>query len=120
LTPTHSKAAVMSSFDVKILMQDDRRPFFYYFRVLQSHPLRMRNFPESDVWTTKELNVMIDQLKNVRPAYVFLERVLLQDVTPAQRAADDPAVIGLLDYVKSHYRPYAFGEFLAAMKLNTT
>lgn len=114
--PPGQPVPLLSSYETEMLMQAKRKPFFYYFRLLPSRPLRMRSFGSSDIWTTKELKKLTDQMDDLRPPYIFMERVFLQDPTPAQRAAYDPAIMGLVDHVKGYYQPYAYGKYLVAMK----
>ena len=118
LAPPQQPVALLSNYETEMLMQADRKPFFYYFRIFGSRPLRMRNFGSLDIWTKKEMNRLIGQLESARPMYVFMERIFLANPTPAQYTAYDPALMGVLDYVKSHYQPYTYGKYLVAMKRN--
>jgi len=116
LTAPAQPVALISSFETEILMQADRKPLFYYFRILYSRPMRMRNFPTDEILTTVQLQKLIDQMQGSSSPYVFMERIFLNSDYPKAYAHDDPGLIGLLEYVKDHYQPYAYGEFLVAMK----
>jgi hypothetical protein len=109
--------ALISSFEVKILMQADRKPFFYIFPLVNSRPMRMRLFEVTHMWTTTDLKNTIKQLEEKKPAYVFMERIYLADEIPASFLYDMPPVCILDNYVRQHYAPYAYGKYLVAMKL---
>ena len=47
LTSQDQPVPLFSSFETRILMQANRRPFFYYFPIIDSSPRRMRMFPFS-------------------------------------------------------------------------
>ncbi len=116
LTAKREPVALISSFETEILMQADRKPLFYYFRILFSRPMRMRNFPKDEILTTKQLQKLINQMQESSSPYIFMERIFLKPNFPSQYAYDYPGLIGLLAYVNSHYRPYAYGKYLVALK----
>jgi Holliday junction resolvasome RuvABC endonuclease subunit len=51
-----------------------------------------------------------------RPQYVFMEKVFLQDQVPASYQEGNARVLAVVDYVKSHYQPFEFGQYLVALK----
>ena len=116
LTAPGEPVALISSFETEILMQANRKPLFYYFRVLYSRPLRMRNFPSDEILTTVQLGKLIGQVRQSSSPYVFMERIFLNQHVPSQYADDRPGLMGLLGYVNSHYHPYAYGKYLVAME----
>ena len=109
--------ALISSYEVKILIQARRKPFFYIFPLVNSRPMRMRLFEVTHMWTTTQLNATIKQLEEKKPAFVFMERVYLAREIPSSFLYDMPPVCILDNYVRQHYEPYAYGKYLVAMKL---
>jgi hypothetical protein len=108
---------VISSFEVKILMQADRPPFFYYFPLISSRSKHMRTMPVNFLHTSTERfnRKAIDQLREARPEYIFLEKIFLYDFPQAYR--DKPEnVIPIVDYVRKHYTSFRMGEYLVATK----
>jgi hypothetical protein len=117
LTPPETPAAVISAFEIKILMQAQRRPFFYYFPLISSRPKHMRTMPLNFLHTSAERfnHKAVEQLTGAQPEYVFLEKIFLYDFPKAY--ADKPDnIIPIVSYVRAHYAPYATGEYLVAMK----
>jgi len=117
LTKPDEPVALISSFEIQMLIQANRRPFFYIFPLVNSRPMRMRLFEVTHMWTFTALNNTIKQLEEKKPAYVFMERVYLTREIPRSFLYDMPAVCMLDNYVRQHYVPYAYGKYLVAMKL---
>ena len=108
---------VISAFEIKILMQADRPPFFYYFPLISSRPKHMRTMPLNFLHTSAERfnKKAIDQFVSAQPLYVFLEKIFLYDFPKAY--ADKPEnIIPIVAYVREHYLPWKTGEYLVAMK----
>jgi hypothetical protein len=116
LTPRNAKVPVISSFEIKILMQADRAPFFYYFPLVISRPMDMRTFPVSSLYTVGHLTKTIGQLEGAKPPYIFMERIFLNREAPAQYFYNDPAFMEILKYVHTYYSEESVGKYLAAMK----
>ncbi len=121
LTSVRERAALISSFDVKILMQANRRPFFYYFPMVISRPMRLRMFGVTSMYTTEAFKKTIRQLETEAPEYIFLERIYLSPKSEVPRFFNyqTPALLALIDYVKEHYEFYSDGKYLVAMKRKT-
>ncbi len=114
LTGPQEKVALLSSFDVKILMQADRRPFFYYYPIFLPRPMHMRSFAVPAVYTYDQVKRTLRQLEEDKPAYVFIERIY----SPPNMVFANPtnALLPLLMYVHTHYEPSGQGYFLVALK----
>jgi len=110
LTRDDQAVPLISSFEIQILIQANRKPFFYIFPVINSRPMRMRLF-EVSLWTTTQLNDTIRQLEDKKPPLVFMERIYLAPEIPAAYLYDMPAVCALANYVREHYQPYAVGKY---------
>lgn len=117
LVPDGMATPVISSFEIKILIQSRRPPFFYYFPLVNSRPKHMRVMPINFLHTSRERfdQKAIDQLSSARPEYVFLEKIFLYNPPKAYADLADN-IIPIVDYVKKNYAPYKIGEYLVAMK----
>jgi hypothetical protein len=120
LTPPDGKAAVMSSFDIKLLMQANRKPFFYCFPLLVERPMRMRNFPSTHLHTLGRLQRTLGQIAEEKPEYIFMEKIFLINQVSQNFYFWSSDAIALINYVRQHYEPYAQGYYLVAMKRKTT
>jgi len=107
---------LISSFEVEMLQQADRKPFFYYFEMLNSRPLRMRMFHDVLFYTHQQLARTTGSLEQRKPQYLFMERIFLNNKVPASYFYDIPGMIDLLEYVDEHYEPIDTGFYLVAMK----
>ena len=116
LTAPRQAVPLISSFEELILQQAGRRPMFYYFSLFFSRPMRMRNFGTMEIFSHGQLAKLTDQLEFAKPPFVFVERILLNRDVPSNYSYENPALMGLLDYVFRHYRPYSYGKYLAALK----
>lgn len=108
--------ALISSFETRILMQADRKPFFYYFPIIDSRPMHMCMFPFSSLLSTHRLSVTIGQLKQAQPLYVFMERILLARQVPKVYEVLYPELLYILEYLDKYYEPYRYGKYLVALK----
>ena len=77
LTGPKDKVPLISSFDIKILMQANRRPFFYHFPMVISRPMRLRMFGVTGMYTTDYLKKTVTQLETDKPEFIFMERLYL-------------------------------------------
>ncbi len=119
LVPFGEQAALVSSFEVPILMQAKRRPFFYTLDLLNSRPRRMRNFAVTLIYTKNNFDREISRLETRKPAYVFMEKIFLNRQVPAAYLHDSQDLVMLLNYIWSRYEPAEYGEYLVAMKRKT-
>ncbi len=115
-TAPDERVALISSFEVEMLLQADRKPFFYYFPLLNSRPLRMRMFHIALLYTHQQLARIIDSLEQRKPTHIFMERIYLYRRVPASYYYDTPVLMALLEYVNTHYEPVDNGLYLVAMR----
>jgi hypothetical protein len=120
LTGKEQQVPLISSFETKILMQADRRPFFYYFPFVDSRPMHIRMFDMTALWTTGRLQKTMQQLEEAKPPYIFMEKVLLAQSVPAYYEYLYPDLLVILNYIHQNYTPDAQGYYLIAMKRKTT
>lgn len=116
LTPEGGKAAVLSSFEILLLQKADRKPFFYYFPLINSRPLTVRNFMVTCLFAYPQIQKTLDQLEFQKPPYIFMERVFLTPQVPQVYVYEYDDLIILLRYVFANYEPYEVGKYLVAMK----
>jgi hypothetical protein len=107
---------LISSFEIKILMQAKRRPYFYYFPLVISRPMQARSFPRTSIYTIDQLQKTIGTLERDRPPYIFIERILLTRPLTEQFYYYYSSMIYLTDYVLQNYAPVSQGKYLVAMK----
>jgi len=116
LTSRGDKVPLISSFETRILIQADRRPFFYYFPLIDSCPMRMRIFPFTSLWTTGRVNKTLQQFQEEKPPYIFMAKILLAESVPASYQYLNPDMLIMLSYIHQNYVPFERGHFLIAMK----
>jgi len=116
LTAHSDEVPLISSFEIEMLMQADRKPFFYYFPLLISRPMTMPSFETCSIFTTDQLARTIKKFEDTKPTYVFMERVYMVNEVPRAYLFRFPSLIPLVNYVRTHYTPVAQGEYLVALK----
>jgi hypothetical protein len=116
LTKPGERVALVSSFETKILIQANRAPFFYHFPMLSSRPMTFRIFPSDAAHIPSFQSDIIDEIQKRDPAYVFMEKVFLQDSLPPSYQEEYDRVLAVVNYIKAHYQPYQYGQYLVALK----
>ncbi len=114
LTRPSEPVPLLSSFEIKMLMQADRRQFFYYSPILIARPMRMRNFPNSTMYSLIHQQRTLLQLQQSQPEYIFMEKIFLE--APGFKNFQDASLALVLNYVFAYYVPYKEGQYLVAMK----
>lgn len=118
LTSVHDAVPLISSFEIQLLMQANRKPFFYYFPLVISRPMPMRNFVRTSIYTTDQLKKTINKIQTARPPYIFMEKIFLQRPVPDYFYGQYSSFMYLRDYVLSNYKPMEEGRYLVALKRN--
>ena len=116
LTARDERVAIISSFEITFLNNADRKPFFYYFPLINNRPLTVRNFMVTGLITYTQLQKVLDQMESDKPPYIFMEKVFLTPQVPQGYFYQFPDLIIILRYVLAHYEPVAYGKYLVAMK----
>ena len=116
LTAHSDEVPLISSFETEILMQANRKSFFYYYPLLISRPMKMRSFEVCSIYTTDQLARTINKFEGVKPPYVFMERIFMVKEVPRSFLFQYPSLIPLINYVRTHYTSVAQGEYLVALK----
>lgn len=115
-TTREEPVALISSFETRILMQADRKAFFYSAPLINSRPMEARMWTESHLVAAPQLERTIARLENRKPEYVFVETIFLTRPVPDAYYYDYPGLMPLVDHVLANYTPHARGKFLTAMK----
>lgn len=116
LTSKDQKVALISSFETKLLMDAQRKPFFYYFPLIESTHMRLAHFRGTYLHTQGRLRKTLDQLTEQKPEYVFIEQKLFKRLLPAQYYQAHEALEALLKYLDTNYQPVQEGQYLVALK----
>ncbi len=117
LTANNEAVPLISSFETKILMAADRKPFFYYFPFIYSVPFETMDFHGTEMLTVDRLKQTIGQLQEKKPMYVFVERKLFERRLHPLYYQKYTALAILLGYLNEFYTPYQNGQFLCALRL---
>ncbi len=116
LTAPQDKVVLISSYEVRILMQAKRRPFFFIFPLLASRAMQGHSLPDDMIYTRSDLTRTINDLESEKPEYVFMEKMMSQDNIPPMYNETQPGLMALLRYVKINYSPFREGHYLLAFK----
>lgn len=116
LTPEGARVPIMSSFEIKMLMQADRSPFFYYFPLVISHPMTSRTLVRTSVYTSDQYNKTIAQLEADKPKYIFMERGLSVRGLPAHVREYYGSFMYIWEYVFNFYEPVDQSKSLIAFR----
>lgn len=112
--------ALISSFEIKMLMDAKRQPYFYYFPLAISHPLHSRTLVRSSIYTKDQLAKTAQKLMADKPSHVFVERVLLTRPLSEAFYYYYSSMLYLTDFVLSNYEPVEEGQYVVALKLKGT
>ncbi|MBI4309226.1 MAG: hypothetical protein HY591_02730 [Candidatus Omnitrophica bacterium] len=116
LTSPDDHVPLISSYEVMILMQAKRRPFFYIFPFLDNRPMHIRSFGVDLLHTRGQMRDIIAGFEERKPPFVFMEKIMLLEPSSNWYEETAPGLMDLLRYVKAHYQPYQAGQYLVAMK----
>ena len=116
LTGTDDRVALVSSFEAKILMDADRKPFFYFFPMVWSEPMESLSFQGTEILTFDRMKKTLGSLENEKPVYVFIEKKLFLGQLPAAYYQHYQALTILIRYLAQRYAPYDQGQYLLALK----
>lgn len=117
LTNKDQAVPLISSFETKILIAADRKPFFYYFPFIYSVPFDVMDFHGTEILTTQRLQKTIGQMEGKHPEYVFVETKLFKQQLHPLYYAKYTALRILLSYLNDRYTLYKEGKYLCALRL---
>ena len=116
LTGPDEQAALISSFQTKILMQAQRKPFFYFYPIIWAEPMENLEFKGTEILTIGRMQKTLGQLENEKPMYVFIEKKLFLGQLPAAYYQHFQTLTILIRYLAGRYEPYDQGQYLLALK----
>ncbi len=111
-TSADEPVALLSSFEVKMLMQADRKPYFYYFYLMESAHMERPEYRGVLLHNRERLDKTLAQLQQQPPHYIFIERKLMDGELAQANEAKQEALKILLDYIRGHYQPGVTGKYL--------
>jgi len=117
LTSPTQPVALISSFETKILIQANRRPFFYYFPLMESEHMDVEQKRGLHLYTYSRLKTTLDQLQNEMPSPIFIERRLIEASWAPSYEDNHLAFKQLMAFIRQHYQYQDRGQYLAAFKL---
>ena len=116
LTRADERVAVISSFETKLLMEAKRKPFYYYFPLVESNHMRMASFRGTYLHTHARMQKTLDQMETEKPTYVFIEQKLFKRHIRPEYFETFQTLEMLVGYLGEHYQPVEDGLFLVALK----
>ncbi len=116
LTKPEDKVCLISSFETSLLMAADRKPFFYYFPLINSRDRDGRDFVGMYLLTIQRLEKTIGQLEQEKPETVFLEKKFVNNTMAPYYFQHYKGLTILLSYLAKNYAPVEEGEYLIALR----
>lgn len=116
LTEPGSRVPIVSSFEIKMLADSKRKPFFYYFPLVISRPLEARSMVRTSIYIPKQLEKTVRQIETSRPKYIFMERIFLDRPKTELFYYYYSSFMYLTDYIQEHYTPVEEGKYLVALR----
>ncbi len=116
LTDPQDEVAIISSFEIELLRQANRKPFFYYFPLVISHPLEASLVPATSIYTHTQLSKVVSKFDKERPRIIFIARDLANIQLTADLSYRYPSTIELLTYIYKNYEFNSAGKYLIALK----
>jgi hypothetical protein len=117
LTAPQEPIVLISSFETKILMQADRRPFFYYFPMMESEHMQGDKLRGIYLHTYARLERTLGQLKKEKPLHIFIQTRLLEGAQAQVYEDSHEGFKKLMAYIRMNYQYQAQGQWLTALKL---
>jgi len=116
LTAPSERVPLISSFETAILMEAGRKPFFYYFPLIESSQMKLAHFRGTYLHTFERMRKTLDQITKAKPQYVFIERKLFNRQIPPQYYQHYQTLEILVDYLAADYAVAEEGQYLVALK----
>ena len=116
LTKPDERVALISSFETAILMEAKRKPFYYYFPLVESIHMRLAGFRGTYLHTRDRMKKTVEQMDREKPAYIFIERKLFKRNIPPEFYELHQTLEMLIKYVDLYYEPSEDGLYLMALK----
>jgi len=118
LTALKEPVALISSFETKILMQANRRPFFYYFPMMESELMQGDKLRGIYIHTYARLKRTLRQMQDERPSHIFIQTRLFKGIEAQSYENSHEGFKQLMAYIRLHYQYQAQGQYLTALTMN--
>jgi hypothetical protein len=116
LTRPDEPTALISSFETEILIEADRKPFFYYFPLITSRFMSAQFIGGTYLHTKDRMDKTLRQMEDRRPEHVFVEKRLFNHTLPEQFYQHFQTISLLMDYLHAHYTVDEQGQYLLALR----
>lgn len=116
LTGAQDRVALISSFETKILLDAGRKPFFYYFPLVESNHMKLASFRGTYLHTYARMQKTIAQLQDEKPEYIFIEKKLFRRQLPKEFYQYFQTLNILVSYLEENYVAADEGLYLMAVK----
>jgi len=116
LTRPDEAVALISSFETEILIEADRKPFFYYFPLITSRFMSAPFIGGTYLHTKERMDKTLRQMEDRRPQHVFVEKRLFNHTLPEQFYQHFQTISLLMDYLHAHYTVDEQGQYLLALR----
>ena len=116
MTRPEERVALISSFETQILIEAQRRPYFYYFPLINSERMEVNSFQGTYLWEKSRLDKTLMQLQQHSPQYIFVEKKLFEGKLPRPYYAYHETLTILMQFLYEHYEPVKSGKYLLALK----
>ena len=116
LTAPEEAVALICSFETAILMEADRKPFFYFFPMISSRYRDMKDFGNTYLFTQERVQKTFDQLEQQKPKYIFIEKKLYFAKIPRAYYQHYTVLTIFMKYLYANYTVHEQGEYLVALK----
>ena len=116
MTGPEDKVCLFSAWETAMLIQADRRPFFYYFRLVTPRAMDQLDFGGTDLITMERVQKTLRQFDEEKPPFVFIEKKLFAAEIPAIYYAHYQDLFLIVQYLREHYVPVMKGKHLLALQ----
>jgi hypothetical protein len=116
LTAPSDHVPVISEHELMLLIKSHRAPFFYVFPLIYSGQVGRTEFPQDQILTNDQLKRTMDQIKDLKPPVIFVERKFFQVPIPAADQGIPVPLVQILTEVLKSYEPQAASPYLIAFK----
>ena len=116
LTSPDERVPLISSFEIKMLMEANRKPFLYCFFLIDSRPMEGNDFLDMSILTVDRMRKTLKQFEDAKPNFVFIEKKLYLGKLPAVYYQHFQTLTILIKYFEANYVPYDQGQYLMALK----
>jgi hypothetical protein len=117
LTGPQDRVALLSSFETKILIEADRKPFFKCFPMVRSNYFAANSWGGLHLWARQQMSGLQQQLDEGAPVYIFIEKKIWNIPTMGPAVwQGTPSLMVILNYLQQRYQPVEQGDHLIVLR----